>query len=258
MQINRENLKKSRGWILKYILIVVAVIAAPLIGKGIAPLFDHVALTWGGKAELRGLFAELTTTLIWLVGMIVVFLVEKKRKSTQETAEPIVLEEVAVTEAKQFPKKKKKEKTPILPLQNVGAIFLIVVTCLVLVTLQIGFNVKPFYDLGEKMTFSDLVNKIGELCQNFVRAAMIVTALHCAYRFFEILFENAGEKYREWMLWLGTGFFVLCIGIIDVLISGHALAWTYLFFYAAFTAIFYFTKKHFIKSYLLILFIYIF
>jgi hypothetical protein len=63
MQINRENLKKSRGWILKYILIVVAVIAAPLIGKGIAPLFDHVALTWGGKAELRGLFAELTTTL---------------------------------------------------------------------------------------------------------------------------------------------------------------------------------------------------
>ena len=78
MQINSETIKKNRGWIIKYLLIVMGAVAAPLIGKGIAPLFDWVTLTWSGKAELRGLFAELTTALLWLLGIIITRKVFKK------------------------------------------------------------------------------------------------------------------------------------------------------------------------------------
>lgn len=261
MQINKETIKKGRGWIVKYLLIVVAVIAAPLIGKGIAPLFDEVSLKWGGKAELRGLFAELTTAIIWLTGMLVtmkVFTVIERRAVKENQEETLVEEEVAATEVVEFPQKKKKEQQPLLPLQNIGALFLIAVVCIVLVTVQIGLNVKPFYDLGEKMTLSDLVNKCGELGQNLIRAVMIVATLHCAYHLFELLFENAEDKRKELLIWLGVGVCSLLIGVIDVLISANPLAWTYLFFYVAFAAIFYFTKRNHKKSYLLILFIYIF
>ena len=261
MRMDNEKVNKLKLPMIQYLLILLGVIVAPILGRGLAPLFDWCSLTWSGPAELRGLFAELFTVFFWVTGSLVWrFVVKRKKAATLEIQEEVSELEQEVALADATPLQGKKKETEILPLKNVGILFLITIACLALVTLQIGFHVKPFYDLGEKMTFSKLVNKGGELGQNVFRCMLIYLALKTAFTLCEGFFEGAelDEKKKTLFVWLATDGLALLIGIGDVLISGHSLAWTYLVFYVAFTAIFYFTKKNFSKSYFLFLFIYIF
>ena len=56
-------------------------------------------------------------------------------------------------------------------------------TMILLMSIKIGFKVKPFYDYGEKLTGYDLMNKNGVLLKKAVRCAFIPVVCRGAYIF---------------------------------------------------------------------------
>ena len=66
------------------------------------------------------------------------------------------------------------------------------------------------------------------------------------------------KENLKWLVWVGVGFLLLGFGVYDVLMSANPFAWTYLLFYVAFTAVYYFAERNNVKAFLLIFFIYIF
>ena len=101
---------------------------------------------------------------------------------------------------------------------------------------------------------------MGEAFRNLVKCALIMVALvNSRWIMEDVLQSNKIEgKFQEYVKWLGVGVLVMLFGTCDVLAFATPFTWTYLFFYAAFTAIYFFTEQSPVKSFLLIFFIYIF
>ncbi len=154
--------------------------------------------------------------------------------------------------------KENVQDKPALPWKNVGALLLIVAACILLISGQIGFQVKPFYELGDKMTRSDILNKSGEIVANLVKCVWLVMMLRAALGVWQSLLEFWDISHVRYLKWVGAGAMLVAFGIYDVCATGNPFAWTYLAFYAAFTAIYYFSERNAVKSYLLIAFLYIF
>ncbi len=150
------------------------------------------------------------------------------------------------------------QSKPVLPWRNVGSLLLITVACLLLISLQIDFQVKPFYELGDKITYSELINKGGEIVVNLVKCIWIVMMLRAALGIWQALLEFWDISHVRFLKWIGAGAMLVLFGIYDVCSTGNPFAWTYIAFYVAFTAIYYFTERSEVKTYLLTFFIYIF
>lgn len=153
-----------------------------------------------------------------------------------------------------------KGKTELLPMRNVIAVFLICAACVLLISAQIGFEVKVFYELGERVILSDVVNFSGTAGKNIAKCGWIVLLIKAAFGIFEGVFEDAPckPKAKKAYIYLCAALLVLGFGVFDVIVSQNPFWWTYLLFYAAFVAIYTLVRRAPIKSYLLILFIYFF
>ncbi len=265
--------------VMRYVAILIMIVVTPLLARPMAVLFDWAVLDWSKEGTLREFWVEFFTAVFWLLEWSAFLLLDhfvvKKYREQAKTAEEVSVnsvnteteEEAAVAAAEltQTEKKKRKlsftwTKRDILPSLNVAILFAIVAACILLVTVQIGFSVKPFWELGNKATKSSLIIKCGEVGRNLVKCIWIVAALKISLRISEELFENVQveEKLKKWLKWLGVGGLCLLFGVCDLLVFANAFWWTYLLFYVAFTAIYFFTEQAPIKSFLLILFIYIF
>ena len=259
----------------RYVAIVLMMVVTPLLARPVAVLFDWAVLAWSKEGTLREFWVEFFTAVFWLLEWAAFLLFEyfvlRKHRATSKKAEEVSQTPVSEVEAEaavaEGDKPKKKWKLPfqwtkraILPSLNVAILFAIAAACILLVTLQIGFSVKPFWELGNKATKSSLIIKCGEVARNMIKCIWIVAILKTSLRLSEEIFNNfkLEDTVKKWLVWLGVGALVLIFGVCDILLFANAFWWTYLLFYAAFTAIYFFTEQAPIKSFLLILFIYIF
>jgi hypothetical protein len=270
--------------VIRYALIFIAVLVTPFLAQPIAKLFDWAVLSWSQEGQLRPLFVELFTAIFWLAEWIGFCFLDKYLKKrfalenkdtlakNQENSEALSAAAVGdVTETNEAikenadKKRKKKrepffEKTPLLPLKNVVILFLIAAACIVVVTLQIGFKVKPFYELGDKTTYSQILIKGGEVLRNLAKGIWIVCILKTSLSLMEELSKNwqMAEKHAKLLKWLSVGALSILFGVLDIILFANPFVWTYILFYAVFTAVYFFTNQAAVKSYLLICFIYIF
>lgn len=267
--------KAIENWI-KYALCFVAMLATPYLSKPIAKLFD-----WVGYGQVRPFFVHLFTVILWFLEIMIYLLVKRALKGNGNgqvvervetaTEEPVENAELLAsvdgreattqpTEKKRKKKKAKKQRTltPLLPLWRVGVLTGIVVLCILVISPQIEWEVKPFYDFGEKLTGYELLEKIGILARNCMMCLWIVFCLQAGDAIASSSLQNQSEGKRKWLVPLITGAMCVWFGLFDVLSTSNAYAWAYLFFYVMFTAVYYVTKKHNVKSALLILFIYVF
>ncbi len=239
--------KKFNENALLFVVYFLAVAITPILAKPMALLFKWVAYNF-----LQGLFEEIFTVLFWGVEAIALQLIAKKRKgkSSKEIGEDIA-EEVL---------------TPLLPMKNIWILTGICVVCVFLVSAVIGFQVKPFYDLGEKITGYDLWCKIGIIGRNLFKCMWIVAMLRAAKNMADEVVETLPNA-KGYLTWMVTGGILLLFGIFDIFTSVASypmggtewlLALVYFFFYAVFTAVHYFTQEHPVKSFFLIMFIYLF
>ena len=271
MQIENSAKAKIKENIIYYALIFLAVIATPILSAQTAKLFDWAVLSWSQQGELRPFFTELFTAIFWLIEWIVFLyardrFIQKQQTSAVENIvknkEESLAQEAAISDDRKGKRAKKSryKQSPLLPRKNMAILFLITVVCIVVVTLQIGLKVKPFYELGDKTTYTKMLIKGGEVLRDLTKGIWIVSILKTALLIVEELpfFDKVSKKYATLLKWLGICLLAIIFGVFELLIFDNPFFWTYILFYVAFTAIYFFTARAPIKSYLLICFIYIF
>ena len=157
--------------------------------------------------------------------------------------------------------KKKREARPLIPMRNVAMIFAAICICILVISAQIDFQVKLFYDLGQGKGGYDLVNNISEVGKNVVKCIWIVWILRIARviaRDVSALPTKETDKKRfYWAVYLAI---VLLFALGDVLIAGMPFwfAVTYIcLFYPMFMAVDYLTEYSGVKSFFMIMLIYI-
>lgn len=233
--------KKMIKNLIYYALCFLAVIVTPYLALPIVPLWD-----WAGYGLMRGLFHEAFTIIFWTVELVGFYIVKRKildkRKTVETTVEP----------------EAKKEKAPLLPIRNVLILFLISVVCILIVSIQTGFQVKPIYDIGEKVTGYEILNKVGWLGKNVAKCVWILLILMCSHEIASEALRSLPEKKRKMLIPVVVGGLLLIFGVYDVLANANPFAWTYLLFYVAFTAVYYLTERSVPKTLLLIMLIYLF
>ncbi len=227
--------------LIRYALCFAAVAITPLVASLFAPLFDMVAYS-----TLRALFTEVFTLIFWGIEVLVFGILKKKRVPT-----------VALNE-------EKKEPKPLLPIKKVWILTAICVGCILIMSAVIRFQVKIFYDFGEKFTGMEMLCKIGALVRNAVKCLWIVAMIKaCKQMATEVV--KAYEKKTP--VWLWTGLFLLVFALFDIFTSAMSyplngrqvlIGLTYLLFYGSFVAVYDLTEESFAKSYFLVMLIYLF
>ncbi len=193
----------------------------------------------------------------------------REKELTEAEKQAFVLD--CKTPPMQSEKKKKKFQIKMLqhplPMKNVGILTLIVVACIALMTAIIGFKVKLFYDLGEDIAGHDLYIAISVIARNAVKCFWILGILCAGRDMVDELFRSANFKGKELVGWLIVGALTLLFGVYDIFTfviempmakRDVLMLVAYLLFYVAFTVIYCLTERHKVKSFLLILFIYLF
>lgn len=212
-----------------YLISFLAIILTPFAAGLISPLFD-----WAGYGALRGFFDELFTSILWIVEILLIAIIYKVKFDSKIWYND-------------------KGKGQILPVKRVLIISGIVVACILIISAQIGFQVKPFYDLGEKFNGYQLMTNVGIFLRNTVKCIWIVIMIKAVQDFLEQILGTGRFQY----VYAGL-VMVLTVGIYDIVMGMNNLAITYLFLYLIYGIIYLLTDRHTIKSFLLILLIYLF
>ncbi len=248
---------------LRFLIYFLVVAVTPWLAKPFAPLFD-----WVGYSQLRGLFAEIFTVLFWgLEALAMYFIARKLSKKQTQTEETSIEETQEQEQEKPKAKKAKKEPLPPMPLKNLLILTGICVACVLLVSIVIGFKVKPFYDIGEKVTGHQLFCRIAIIARNALKCIWLVGMLRACKGMADEMMATSLQGKKEWLTWVLTGSILMLFGIFDIFTSVVSypmkttqwlLALTYFLFYIAFTAVHKFTEERAWKTYLLVMFIYLF
>ncbi len=247
---------------IRFVVYFMAVALTPFLGRLCAPVFDWVAYSF-----LRGLFVEIFTVLFWLAESIGFhYLGKYLRKKGVIASEPLpeTVEEEAETGKK---KKKKREAKPPMPLKNLWILTGICAVLVFAISAIIGFKVKPFYDLGEKITGYDLWNAVGVIGRNAFKCMWVLAMLRAAKRMADEIVRTSLSEDKQSLSWFIGGAILLLFGIFDIFTSvvsypmkleSWLLAVAYFVCYIAFPAVYYFAEENQAKAYFLIVFIYLF
>ena len=225
-----------------YALCFLAVVVTPYLALPIVPLWD-----WAGYGLMRQLFHEAFTVIFWAIELVAFYIV--KRKILDKRFKAASTDETQQVE---------KQQRPLLPLKNVFILFGISILCILIISIQTGFQVKPIYDIGEKVTGYEIWNKIGWLGKSIAKCVWILLILMCTHEIATEALRSFPEKKQKWLIPIVVGGLLFVFGICDVLISANPFALTYLLFYVAFTAVYYLTERSVPKTLLLVMLIYLF
>ncbi|MBE7078582.1 MAG: hypothetical protein E7380_01830 [Clostridiales bacterium] len=248
-----QRLKEN---IIRYAIYFATVVVVPFITPVFKLVFKKVYYGY-----LQNMIADTFTVLFWCVAFIVIAVLAQKRKKKER--ERLQLSDVIIHPETELNTEEKKKGLPPLPWKNVGILTAISIFCIFFVSMQIGWEVKPFYDIGEKvMGMTEMLGKFAELGKNCVKVVWIVLLLKCSYAIADEVFFHLPEGSKKtWSVWGGIGALMGLFGLYDVLISGMTtwMTFTYLLLiYPAIVAIYYFTQRRGVKAGLLILLVYIF
>ncbi len=245
---------------LRYAVYLLAFIVTPFFAAVVADWF-----LWVGYGRMTPFFTNVFTMIFWLLEFVAILIADallKHKREQKGTAEEKQLTLEEFTAKTSIEEKPKKKRAPPLPLKNLFILTAIVALCVLFISAQIDFKVKPFYEIGEKVNGYDFWNKISGFTRNMVKCVWIVLLMGAALEILKTLFaEIPNEKQRRGVIWVGVFVAILPFALYDVLTSGMSLAFglTYVcLFYPAFVLTYYFTEQRGVKAYLLIMFIYIF
>ena len=270
-EFSKERLIKN---ITRYVAYFLSMVLTSVIFKGIFHEDSDLWLTRAfdliGYGQMRPFFGNLLTMIFWIMEMAAFYVTDQRR---------IWRERKAAYEAQENPEKTendggryetkakndfifKKEKAPLLPMKNVIMLMTLVTACILIMSALIDFHVKPFYDLGEQVQGYDMFNRISAIVYNIVKCVWITWVLKAAR---EIAFEtcavgkNEVEK-RGIFFGVYMGLFFL-FALYDVLTAGMTLpigVAYFVLFYPCFVAVDALARHNTVKSYILIMLIYIF
>lgn len=230
LKTRKQNLDKNIYLNLMVFAIgIVAILFTPFIARIFSPLFN-----WVGYGSLLVFWDEVFTSVFWFAEIAILKILYKKRFDKNIISNP-------------------ETKGQELPIKRVFIITGIVIACILIISAQIGFQVKPFYDLGKKFNGYELLVNCGVFLVNIIKCMWITIMLKAV----QDVFEEIIGKGKMFIPFAGL-ILLLTLGIYDVITGAYNLPETYLVLYAVYGLIYLLTDRHMIKTYLLIMFICLF
>lgn len=256
MNYSAFNAKKFGENLARFALYMALVVVTPFLADLTAPLFVQLAYN-----QLTPFLVDVVLTLMWLIEIGVIVWVERiiKRKAAKKAiAEQTGQIDVQETDGKK--RKKEKRAITLLPLKNVLIITGIVIGCLVVVGLQIGLEVKPFYDMAYKATTAYVyLANLGPVLMSAGKCLWVILILKAGLAMGEAVFSVVqSQRLRTFLIWIFATLVLFAFGLYDILYFGNKYALTYVLFYLLFPLLYALAQKSDGKYYLIILFIYIF
>lgn len=150
------------------------------------------------------------------------------------------------------PVRSKETRGKELPFWRTIAISIIVIGCILIISSKIGWQVKPFYDLGEKFSGYELAGHLAGYLSSFVKLFFAVMVIRTSQEALECLFPNTQN-----IIWGGI-FLFITYGLYEYCIHRYYLNTTYLFINLVYGSLYLLTKKSVGKTYLLIAAIFFF
>lgn len=226
-----------------------------------------------GYGQMRPCVQNSLIVIFWAMEMAAFYITDKrkiwrKRREVYEACQNMENDENAENDGGRVALKEKnafifkKEKAPLLPMRNVVMLLVVVAACILIMSAQIDFHVKPFYDLGNNVQGYDLFNRISVIGLNIIKSVWIVWILKISREIAmesSALGKNEADK-RAIFFGIYMGLFFL-FALYDVLTSGMSLGigvTYFVLFYPCFVIVDALTKHQTVKSYILIMLIYIF
>lgn len=247
MNYSAFDAKKLWTNLARFALYMALIIITPFFAEMTSPWFVQISYD-----QLTPFFVDIVLTLLWLIEIGILVTVERliKRKATKAER----------AEKKANKEKKEKKEIPVLPLKNVLIISGIIVACLVVVGLQIDLEVKPFYDMAQRVTSAyAYLNNLGPIIMALAKCLWIILIIKAALAMGEAVFGVIdAKKLQTFLIWFFATLVLFIFGLYDILSSESKYALTYVLFYALFPLLYALAKKSDGKYYLIILFIYIF
>lgn len=240
--------------ILRCAVYFAAVLITPWIAKPLALLFD-----WVCYSLMIKFFEEIFTIIFWILELVAFFCIE--RKQARKRQEKMQNDEGVSATNEENELKQGRKTRPLIPLKNVFMIFVGICFCILVISAQINFQVKLFYDIGQGKGGYDLVNNISVVGKNVVKCIWIVWILRIARSIAKDLCLLCGKETEQksiyWAIYLAI---VMLFALMDVLVSGMSFGFavTYmLLFYPAFMAMDHLTEYSGVKTFFMIMIIYI-
>jgi len=212
-------------------LIYILSIAFILFTQYPAKLFSYLFSDLGYGA-MRPMFQELFTALFWAVEIYILKVIISKKTD----------KDIFVT--------KSEAKGP-LPLQKLFILTSIVIACVIIISAQIGWQVKLFYDVGSNTTGYGLMKSGGEIAKNAVKCLWFVFLISIG----QSLFENFSQKTN---VPAGGILLILTLGAIDLAYGVSPIKVTYVLLYGVYGIIYLLTGKNVLKTYFYTWFIFVF
>lgn len=228
-KITEEKKMGSLSLAVIYCIAFGCIIATPVIAEYLAPMFDYI-----DYGALRHLFMEIITCVLWAVEIVVIAIVCRKRWNVNVLMNP---------------KTRGKE----LPAKNMIILATLSIAAILIISAQIRFEVKPFHDMGVKITGYELMGNIGMLFRNAIKCGFVVLMIRCAQKFAELLIGKGRSRF----IW-GGAILTLTVGVYDLLIGANTLPLTYFLLNLLFGWIYLLTNRSISKTYLFVLLIYFF
>ena len=256
MDYSAFNAKKFWVNLARFALYMALVVVTPFLADLTSPLFVQISYD-----QLTPFFVDIVLTLLWLIEIGVVVAVERSIK--RSAAKKQNVGQATENEgAERVGKKRRKERKEItlLPLKNLLMIVGIIIGCLVVVGLQIGLEVKPFYDMAQRVTSAyAYLNNLGPVIMSLAKCLWIILILKAGLGMGEAAFGVVESKgWRIFLIWFFATVVLFTFGLYDIIYFANEYALTYVLFYALFPLLYALAKRSDGKYYLIILFIYIF
>ena len=242
MNYSAFNGKKFWANVLRFVLYMVLIMVTPFMADLTSPWFVQISYD-----QLTPFFVDIVCTLMWLIEIGVIVLIERIIKKKTRKEHPMK-------------KEKRAKEISVLPLKNVLIISGIIIACLVVVGLQIGLEVKPFYDMAYRVTSAyAYLNNVGPIIKALAKCLWIILILNAALGMGESVFGVIDcKKIQAFLVWGFATLMLFIFGLYDIISTESKYALTYALFYLLFPLLYALAKKSNGKYYLIILFIYIF
>ncbi len=224
---NESKTLTEKQYIILLICSCIMIVGGRLIAQAMSPLF--ASYNYG---QMTDFFVEIITCVIWSVMIIGTTILVYRREKVNITFN-------IRTRGRELENK------------NLFAVIIVVVAAIFIISAQIGFQVKPFYDMGVKFTGYEFMANIGGILRNCIKCVWMIIIMECAQAIGE---AHCSKPYIPW-----GGIALMCtIGIYDIVCGMTTLVITYLLMNIVFGVIYMLTNKSVSKTYLSILLIYIF
>ncbi len=229
----------------RFLVYFLAVVLTPFLARPTAHIWD-----WVAYGSLHGLFTEIHTVFFWLFETIAFRFIAKALRKKGLVA-PLA----------------KKDSWKPMPRKNLWILTGIAAGAILLLGGVIGFQVKPFYDLGEKITGYEIWCTVGVIGRNAFKCMWVLGMLLCGVRMADELIAVYSLSQKPWLRLLIGGSILMLFGLFDIFTSvlvypvslrGGLVAAVYFLFYAVFPLVYYYAEENRGKTYLIIVFIYLF